>query len=91
MSPFRQAQAIFRAIRFDDAEIEVQRANHAALVASFTGTNGGMQVIESTVNGQSFTARHSSNAQERLQVLSILMTMLNNDSAGTKTVVGRFL
>ena len=91
MSPRDQAAAIFRAIRYDDAAIEAQRANHAALVASITGANGGMQVVESTVNGQSFTARHSSTPQERLSVLSILMTMLDNDSAGTKSVRGRFL
>jgi hypothetical protein len=91
MSPFDQARAIFKAIRYDDAAILVQRSNYTALAASITGTNGGMQVTESTVNGQSFTARHSSTAQERFQVLSILMTMIDNDSAGTKTVRGRFL
>ncbi|MCV6900794.1 hypothetical protein OE165_27560, partial [Escherichia coli] len=82
--------AIFKAIRYDDAAILVQRSNYAALASSITGTNGGMQVTESTVNGQSFTARHSSTSQERFQVLSILMTMIDTDSAGTKTVRGRF-
>lgn len=91
MSPFLQAQAIFRAIRYDDAAIEAQRANHAALVAAITGTNGGMQVVESTVNGQSFTARHSSTPQERLHVSSILMKMLDTESTGTRKVTGRFL
>jgi len=91
MSPRDQAAAIFRAIRGDSAKIQVQRDNHAALVASITGANGGMQITESNVNGQSFNARHSSTPQERLHVLSLLMTMLDQDSAGTKTVVGRFL
>jgi hypothetical protein len=91
MSPRDQAAAIFRAIRGDSTAIATQRANHAALVASITGANGGMQVVESTVNGQSFTAKHTSTPQERLSVLSILMTMIDNDSAGTKTVAGRFL
>lgn len=90
MSPFLQARAIFRAIRGDSDAIEAQRANYTALVASIAGTNGGMQVTESTVNGQSFTAKHASTPQDRLHVLSLLMTMLDNDSAGTKTVVGRF-
>ena len=90
MSPFNQARAIFKAIRGDQDLIDAQRANHAALVASITGTNGGMQVTESTVNGQSFTAKHTSNAQDRLHVLSLLMTMVDNDSAGSKTVRGAF-
>ena len=91
MSPFEQARAIFRAIRGNQTAIDEQRANHAALVSSITGTNGGMQVTESTVNGQSFTAKHSSTPQERLQVLSILMSMLKHDSAGTRSTTGRFL
>ena len=90
MSPFEQARTIFRAIRGNQSAIKVQRDAFAALVASITAANGGMQVTESTVNGQSFTAKHSSTPEGRFHVLSILMKMLDNDSAGSKTVIGRF-
>lgn len=91
MSPHKQARAIFRAIRGNPAAIKVQKDAFTALAASITSVNGGMQLTSGTENGQSFTAKHTSDAQERFQVLSILMTMLDNDSAGSKTVVGRFL
>lgn len=91
MSPHDQARAIFRAVRGNAAAIKVQRDNHAALVASITGSEGGMQITDSNVNGQGFSAKHSSTPQERLQVLSILMGMLDRNSAGSKTTLGRFL
>lgn len=91
MSPFAQARAIFKAVRGNSAAIKVQKDAFLALTASITSGNGGMQITNSQVNGQGFTASHSSTPQERLNVLSILMTMIENDTAGSKTVVGRFL
>lgn len=89
MSPRDQAAAIFRAIRNDPKAIAVQRANHATLVASITGTNGGMQILKADVNGQEFWAKHTSTPQERLAVSNLLMQMLDNGTAGTKTVIAR--
>ena len=91
MSPHQQARAIFRAVRDDFAAIQVQRDAFKALAESITSTTGGMQLTSGTENGQSFTATHSSKSSERFAVLNILMGMLERDSAGTKTVVGRFL
>lgn len=90
MSPYNQARAIFRATRNDPAAMEAQRAQFKELAASITGTEGGMQITDSQVNGQGFTAKHSSTAQERLQVLDILMGMYERGSAGSKTTLGRF-
>jgi hypothetical protein len=90
MSPQNQARAIFRAVRGNTAAITVQREAFAALAASITSTNGGIQLTSGTENGQSFTAKHSSNAQERFQVLSILMAMLDRDYSGTTQTLGRF-
>ena len=90
MSPHKQARAIFRAIRGNPAAIKVQRDAFTTLAASITSANGGMQLTSGTENGQSFTAKHTSNAQERLNVLAILMTMIDNDSAGSTQTLGRF-
>ena len=90
MSAFKQARAIFRAIRGNPSAIKVQRDAFTALAASITAANGGMQLTSGTENGQSFTAKHSSTAQERFQVLSILMTMIDNDSAGSTSTIARF-
>jgi len=90
MSPRDQAAAIFRAIRGDQDAIDEQRAIHLALATSINSPNGGMQITESSVNGQSFTARHASTPSQRLHVLSLLMTMIDNNATGTKTVSGRF-
>ena len=90
MSPFDQARAIFKAVRGNPAAIKAQNDAFAALATSISSPNGGIQITSSQVNGQSFNATHSSNAQERFQVLSILMTMIENNTAGSKSVVGRF-
>ncbi len=90
MSPRDQAAAIFRGIRNNPAAIAAQRANHDALIASITGTNGGMQIIKADVNGQEFWAKHTSTPQDRLAVSAELMKMLDAGTAGSKTVIGRF-
>lgn len=91
MSPHSQARAIFRAVRGNPPAIKIQRDAFTALAASITSTAGGMQLTSGTENGQSFTATHSSTNSERFQVLSILMGMIERDSAGSKQTVGRFL
>lgn len=90
MSPFNQARAIFRATKNDPAAQKLKKDQYKELVASITGADGGMQITDSQVNGQGFTAKHSSTAQERLQVLDLLMGMYERGSAGSKTTLGRF-
>jgi hypothetical protein len=55
MSPFRQAQGIFRAIRGNSTLIEAQKAAYQAAAVALTSTTGGIQVESATVNGQSFS------------------------------------
>lgn len=90
MSPFAQARIIFKVVRGNPAAIKVQMDALDALTASITSVNGGMQIINAQVNGQGFTSKPSSTPQEKLQVLSILKTFIQNDTSGSKTVVGGF-
>ena len=90
-SPFRQAQSIFRAIRGNSALIEAEKAKYLAAATSITSTTGGIQVESATVNGQSFSGKATSTPGDRLEVLSILMSMIDRDSAGTRTTRARFL
>jgi hypothetical protein len=90
-SAFRQAQGIFRAIRGNSELIEVQRAAYLAAASALTSTTGGIQVESATVNGQSFSGKATSSPAERFEILQILMTMIDKDSAGNRTTVARFL
>ena len=90
MSPHDQARAIFRAVRYDDAAIAIQRDAYLSLTASITSATGGTRITSGTENGQSFTASYEKNETERLNVLTILMGMLERDSAGSKPTLGRF-
>jgi hypothetical protein len=91
MSPFRQAQGIFRAIRGNPTLIEAQKAAYQAAAVALTSTTGGIQVESATVNGQSFSGKATSTPDERFEVLQILMGMIERDSAGNRTTVARFL
>jgi hypothetical protein len=90
MSPHKQAQAIYSIIYRDPARIAEKQAEHAALADAVTSVNGSMQITSSQVNGQGFTAKPGASAQERFQVLSILMGMLAAGSAGTRPVIRKF-
>jgi hypothetical protein len=90
-SAFRQAQGIFRAIRGNPTLIEEQRAAYLAAARSLTSTTGGVQVESATVNGQSFSGKATSTPAERFEVLQILMSMIDRDSAGNRSTVARFL
>jgi hypothetical protein len=91
MSPFHQAQGIFRAIRGNSTLIEEQKAAYLAAARAITSTTGGVQVESATVNGQSFSGKATSTPAERFEVLQILMGMIDRDSAGTRQTVARFL
>jgi hypothetical protein len=91
MSPFRQAQGIFRAIRGNSTLIEEQKAAYLAAARAITSTTGGIQVESATVNGQSFSGKATSTPSERFEVLQILMGMIARDSAGTRSTRARFL
>ena len=91
MSPFRQAQGIFRAIRGNSTLIEEQKAAYLAAARAITSTTGGIQVESATVNGQSFSGKATSTPAERFEVLQILMGMIARDSAGTRSTRARFL
>jgi hypothetical protein len=91
MSPHVQARTIFRAIAGNPTAIAAKRAELLALSEKITGENGTFQITDSQVNGQGFTGKHSSTVQERFHVLSIVVSMLDNGHAGTKTVIPRFL
>ena len=91
MTPFRQAQGIFRAIRGNPTLIEEQKTAYLAAARSLTSTTGGIQVESATVNGQSFSGKSTSTPAARFEVLTILMGMIERDSAGTRTTVARFL
>ena len=90
-SPFKQAQHIFRAIRGNSTLIEAKKVEYVAAATAITSTTGGLQVESATVNGQSFSGKATSTPAERLEVLSILMSMIERDSAGTRTTRARFL
>jgi hypothetical protein len=90
-SPFKQAQHIFRAIRGNSTLIEAKKAEYVAAATAITSTTGGLQVESATVNGQSFSGKATSTPAERLEVLSILISMIERDSAGTRTTRARFL
>ena len=90
MSPHDQARSIFRAVRYDSAAIQVQRDAYIALTASITSATGGTRITSGTENGQSFTASYEKKEAERLQVLTILMVMIERNSAGSKSTLGRF-
>lgn len=89
-SPFRQAQQIFRAIRGNATLIEAKRLEYVAAATAITGTTGGLQVESATVNGQSFSGKATSSPAERLEVLSLVMQMVEGDSAGNRTTLARF-
>jgi hypothetical protein len=91
MSPFRQAQGIFRAISGNATLIEEQKAAYLAAARALTSTTGGIQVESATVNGQSFSGKATSTPAERFEVLQILMGMIDRDSAGTRQTRARFL
>ena len=90
-SPFKQAQHIFRAIRGNSTLIEAKKVEYVAAATAITSSTGGLQVESATVNGQSFSGKATSTPAERLEVLSILMSMIERDSAGTRTTRARFL
>ena len=73
------------------AAIKVQRDAFLALTASITSATGGTRITSGTENGQSFTATYEKKETERLNVLTILMGMLERDSAGSKSTLGRFI
>lgn len=89
-SAFRQAQGIFRAIRGNSTLIEEQRAAYLAAARAITSTTGGIQVESATVNGQSFGGKATSTPAERFEILQILMSMIDNDSAGSRSTIARF-
>lgn len=91
MSPYKQARAIYRLIKNDPVAIREKRNQFSQLASSITGTDGGMQITDANVNGQNFSAKHSSTDSEKLDVLSILINMLDCGGAGSTTVIGRFL
>lgn len=91
MSPRDQAATIFRGIRGNPALIKIQRDNYAALLSTITGANGGFQIGEANVNGQSFSGKHTQTSVDRLAIFKELMPMLDRDSAGSKATLGRFL
>ena len=91
MSPFRQAQGIFRAIRGNSTLIEEQKAAYLAAARAITSTTGGVQVESATVNGQSFSGKATSTPAERLQILQLVMSMIERDSAGSRTTRAAFL
>jgi hypothetical protein len=90
-SAFRQAQGIFRAIRGNSTLIEEQRAAYLAAARAITSTTGGIQVESATVNGQSFSGKATSTPSDRFEILQILMTMIDRDSAGNRTTRAGFL
>lgn len=90
-SAFSQAQAIFRAIRGNSTLIEAKKAEYQAAAIAITSTTGGIQVESATVNGQSFSGKATSTPAERLQILQILMSMIDRDSAGNRTIKAAFL
>jgi hypothetical protein len=90
-SAFSQAQGIFRAIRGNTELIEEQRAAYIAAARSLTSTTGGIQVESATVNGQSFSGKATSTPAERFEILKLVMAMVANDSAGSRTTRARFL
>ena len=90
MSPYKQARAIYRLIKNDPVAIKLKRTQYAVMVASVTASDGGVQITDANVNGQNFSARYDSTTQARFSVLSILMNMLDCQSAGSTTVIGRF-
>lgn len=90
MSPHKQARAIYKAISSNETLVLAARAEFAALAVAITSANGSMQIVDSQVNGQGFTARHSSTAQDRFQVLDILISMLDAGSPGTTKTIGAF-
>jgi hypothetical protein len=84
-SAFRQAQGIFRAIRGNSTLIEAKKADLAALTAKYIdAATGGIQVESATVNGQSFSGKATSTPARAFEVLQILMSMIDRDSAGTE-------
>ena len=90
-SAFSQAQEIFRAIRGNSTLIEAKKAEYLAAATAITSTTGGIQVESATVNGQSFSGKATSTPAERLQILQILMSMIDRDSAGNRTIKAAFL
>jgi hypothetical protein len=90
-SPFKQAQSIFRAIRGNSTLIEAKKAEYLAAATAITSPTGGLQVESATVNGQSFSGKSTSTPSDRLEILSILMSMIAKDSAGNRTTFARFL
>jgi hypothetical protein len=91
MSPRDQAAGIFSAIRGNPTLIEEARAEFLAAGRAIKSPTGGIQVESATVNGQSFSGKATSTPQERFQVLTILMSMIARDSAGTRSTRARFL
>jgi hypothetical protein len=90
-SAFSQAQAVFRAIRGNPTLIEAKKAEYLAAATAITSTTGGIQVESATVNGQSFSGKATSTPADRLQILQLVMSMIERDSAGSRTTRAAFL
>jgi len=90
MSAYRTARNIYRAIRNDTVAISKTRAKYAALALSITDGNGTMQITDSQVNGQGFTAKHGSTVQENFDVLRLVVQFLDCGGAPPPRTQGRF-
>lgn len=76
MNVAETALSIYTALRDNPAALTEIRKERAALALRIaTSSNGGMTIVSSTVNGQSFTASNSVTASERLKILSRVCAM----------------
>ncbi len=91
MSVFSDARNIYRAIRNNPVAIKQKRDEYLAAAGALTAANGQMQITESNVNGQGFTAKHGATPSETLAILAQVIKFLDAGNAGGTRTIGRFL
>ena len=76
MNVAETALTIYNALKDNPASMAEIRKERAALALRIaTSANGGMTIVSSTVNGQSFTGANSITASQRLQLLTRICKM----------------
>ena len=76
MNVAQTALGIYDALKDNQAAIAAIRKERAALALRIaTSANGGMVIVSSTVNGQSFAGSNTITASERLQLLTRVCKM----------------
>lgn len=91
MDLFTTARDIYLTLKDDTTAIAAIRAEATALAKSIaTGDGSGLEVVSSTVNGQSFTAQVDMTKRDRMRLLRLVLKQVDSGGALTRRSRARF-